>query len=348
MKMLRRSILAGVLALILLASLCACAGGSGGGTEGTAAAEEVSAELYGSPRIDSLVSGNLPGEAPDAKDDLFLHYNYDEIKAHQGEYYSMMVANTNCVQDYVSDKMEEGTLAASEGSTYSAAELAQLKILYDQGTDLETLQKLEVLELQPYLDRISGAASIKELNSVLVSEDFPFSPYLYMTVSAYDMSKANNVFIYPELLFVDNIDGADYYQDSDDDINRLTDTSKDLISCFGKQIEKTSWLSESSRKEMLLKLDKMRLNILSPEGGYVDFCELSLTPTEEGGTLLGNYLKLKTFINDKRNARIGKERTNCSEASDGRSDMKSHMALILLDLSLMRMEPATVFSKQKT
>ena len=168
-KLIKRGV---VLALVLglLLSLSACAGQSGGGTESTAAAteavtdtatepteaeettsaeaevpsetaaEETAAELYGKPWIDSLVTGNIPEEAPDVKDDLFLHYNFEELKAHQGEMYSILTASTNNVRNYVSDKLEAGTLAASESSTYSDAELTQMNIFYEQafylsGTD---------------------------------------------------------------------------------------------------------------------------------------------------------------------------------------------------------------------
>lgn len=49
----------------------------------------------------------------------------------------------------------------------------------------------------------------------------------------------------------------------------------------------------------------MRLCILAPDGGYLDFSDLSLTKSEDGGTLFGNYLKLKSYVNEKNNARIG-------------------------------------------
>ena len=50
---------------------------------GIAAAEalpaEEPAELYGSPWVNSIVIGNLPQAAPEAKDDLFTSVNYDAL-----------------------------------------------------------------------------------------------------------------------------------------------------------------------------------------------------------------------------------------------------------------------------
>ena len=56
---------------------------------------------------------------------------------------------------------------------------------------------------------------------------------------------------------------------------------------------------------MFLKLDNLRLNILVPDGGYRDFSDLVLIKSEDGGTLLGNYLILKAYHNEKENEFIG-------------------------------------------
>ena len=495
MNRLFRRPIAFLLAMIMLLALSACGSKPSGGE--SASNEPVSdvpaAELAGFPWINSLLTGNIPVEAPDVKDDLFLHYNFDEISKHQGEYYSMMVTHQTDVADYVSAKLASGELKASENSSYADAELEQLNILYKQASDLEALANEGLSQIQPYLDRVSGAGSIEELNNVLIAEDFPFSPFLYLPVSAYDMSGVNNVFVYPEFLFVDNIEGANYYQESDDpiveqanlqfisaglasvmadlywivqsqeevqaktqeifaferaygkdagatnvylkqdygaygaatenlsldelaalcpnypvkqtiekfgkgnspfysvmskkwletfnslwteenletlklvitakilhecepyldtavsdiyramvgqqpidaqgnaanvinqnqtfaqlvakiyvgdnysdgDIARLTDLTYDLINHFKKLIESTSWLSDSSKEKILLKLDEMHMNILAPEGDYIDFSDLALTPSEEGGSLVSNYLKIKHYINGKINERIG-------------------------------------------
>ena len=516
MNRLFKKIMAAMLASAMLFALCACAAKPAPTETTTAAAVEtvsesntevteapaetgetgtapVENELAGSPWVDSLLTGNLPEEAPEAKDDLFLHYNFDILMAHQGEMYSELLSHPSEVQDYVSSVLGAGALKASEGGTYTDAELAQLNILFEQAADPETLANDGISRIQPYLDMVNNAGTLEELNRVLVSEDFPFSPFLYLPVSAYDMSGVNNVFVYPEFIFVDNVEGANYYQDSDDpmvaqanmqmissaivsvlidlgwvtesqedanmktqeilnfernygkdagatnvylkqeygvfgaavenlsldeltalcpnypvketlekfgkinspfysvlskkwletfntmwteenldtiklvitakilhecesyldirvtnavramsglqpldaqanaanvinqnktfaqllakiyiadnyddgDVARLTTLTYDLIGSFKKLIDKTTWLSDSSREKMLLKLDEMHMNILSPEGGYIDFSNLTLTPAQEGGSLVTNYLALKAYVEGKINERIG-------------------------------------------
>ncbi|MBQ7614784.1 MAG: hypothetical protein IJU77_07030 [Butyrivibrio sp.] len=51
----------------------------------------------------------------------------------------------------------------------------------------------------------------------------------------------------------------------------------------------------------------MRLCILSPEGGYLDFSDLNLIKSEDGGTLFSNYLILKKWVNEKMGCTIGHE-----------------------------------------
>lgn len=450
--------------------------------------------LTGTPWITSSLTGNLPASAPDAKDDLFLHYNYDEIAAHQGEFYASATANAAAVTDYISAAIENGTLKAPENGKYTENEIKQLQIFYRQASDLAKLEEDGVKDLQPYLDRIMAVSSVEELNAVLVSDDFPFCPYLFLPVGAYDMSGENNVLVYPEFMLVDNLDGAGYYLDTDDevvkaankeivaqslvsvmetlkcigisdeekqaaakqiyafeksygkdagsltaymtqphgafgkasenlsldelaalcpnypvketvikfgkgespfytvlekkwlssfnsvwtdenidviklttaakilkectpyldpkvtdparemlgqpamdaqtnaieacnqnetfaqligkiylsdnytdqDVEKLTSLSNELADSFRDLIASTSWLDEASREKMTQKLDNMIFCLLAPEEGYLDFSGLSLTPTEEGGTLVSNYLKIKDYINGKINERIGK------------------------------------------
>jgi len=80
---------------------------------------------------------------------------------------------------------------------------------------------------------------------------------------------------------------------------RLTDMTANLITTYKQLIEKTGWLGEESRQKALDKLDNMKLNILYPEGGYFSYEDLVLTPSQEGGTIIGNYLKLKEYLNAK-------------------------------------------------
>ena len=45
---------------------------------------EEPAELFGSPWVNSMVTGNLPEPAPDLKDDFYTAVNYDVLAANQG------------------------------------------------------------------------------------------------------------------------------------------------------------------------------------------------------------------------------------------------------------------------
>ncbi len=86
---------------------------------------------------------------------------------------------------------------------------------------------------------------------------------------------------------------------------RLTKLSQDLIDTYKELVGETAWMSEESKKNVLEKLDHMTLNVLEPTGGYYDFSGVDLTPTNEGGTLLGNYLKLKQYRLDQESKMIG-------------------------------------------
>ena len=84
-------------------------------------------------------------------------------------------------------------------------------------------------------------------------------------------------------------------------VDRLTGMAQGLIDTYKTLLDDTSWLGEESQQNVLDKLDNMRLNILAPDGGYFDFDDVELTKPEGGGTLLGNYLKLKEHMNDHEN-----------------------------------------------
>ncbi len=448
---------------------------------------------YGEPWVSSMVAGNLPAEVPRAQDDLYLYYNYDEIREHRGENYSSMTGDTNAIIEEILTSVMDGSIASSKDGAYTDKEIMQLKILCEQASDLETLKDAGIKELQPYLDMIENAKTLDELNDVLVADDFPFCPYFSFLTKAYDMSANNNVEVDYQYLFSTPLEASTYYQDSDDamtnsmhqvtldsyafyvakdmewlgiseeealekvkelveleksfakyaintskyqdkeygayskafgnlsleelsalcpnyplkatakkfgkdrspfftvadkewieyfnkawtednlgllklftqakvlkecenyldpsisdDIrekkgekpvdgtsnavnvcnqpetfsqlfgkiyvelnyaleehDRLQDLAAEIIEAYKRLVSETPWLDDISRKNMLLKLDRMRINILYPEGGYTDFSDLELVSTGDGGSLLGNYLKIKKYLNEKSNALIG-------------------------------------------
>ena len=79
--------------------------------------ESGQAELYGSPWIDGIVTGNLPAEKPEAKDNLYLHYNYDVIAEHQGQQYVPVMEKMAEIKTYFAQYMASGNLTdAKDGS----------------------------------------------------------------------------------------------------------------------------------------------------------------------------------------------------------------------------------------
>lgn len=91
--------------------------------------------------------------------------------------------------------------------------------------------------------------------------------------------------------------------------DKLTETTNGLIEVYRQLYTETEWISEETRENALEKLDNMTLNILGPKDGYIDFSGLRLKSSEEGGTLLGNYLAIKKYRNDLENAMIGQPAT---------------------------------------
>ena len=90
---------------------------------------------------------------------------------------------------------------------------------------------------------------------------------------------------------------------------RLTKLSEDLIDTYKDLVDNTPWMSEESQKRVIEKLDHMTLNVLEPVSGYYDFSGVELTPTDQGGTLLGNYLKLRDYRLDQESKMVGQPAT---------------------------------------
>lgn len=436
--------------------------------------------IDGYPWATSVESGNLPYEKPEMQDDLFTYYNYEFLSAHQDD-----DKYKSTFSEY-SDYVRKAVVGIINDETKKGHALDQMRIFYDQASDIETLEKLGLSELQPYLDMVDEVGSIDELNELLVSDDFPFSPFFMAEIGVTDMQKNNIVEIFPKLLLFDPLlYGGEYYNNHDNkgtkdvydtflfyeimglipdfqqigvgseetfnkvvelgtfetaygkyvdysgkymksgfgayadsvtealfspeevwklcpDIplekildkigmsgselyavstpdwlkamndvwteenldtlklmakaklfdetrpfrdpthtyktlsiydvklptneeyafdvldnvytfsfeiakcyadyhlgdkahERLTDLTQKLVDTYKRLLSETEWLDEASRKALTEKLDKLTLNVLYPAEGYLDYEELELTPTDEGGTLFGNYLKLKEY-----------------------------------------------------
>ncbi len=206
-----------VLAFVITVSLVACCGGGGGSSptgdesanQNAGVVAEASGELAGKPWVTSIAQGNLPAEQPEAKDDLYTHYAYDYLAAHQEQSGSQS-------DDYVTE-FKSANLAVIKDGSKTSHDLEQLRIFFNQAADFEKLKETGLSEVQPYLDRIAAVSSIEEMNKLLLAEDFPFSPFILPALSLSDTREVNIVSVNPNLVLCDPLlVGGAYYQDSDD------------------------------------------------------------------------------------------------------------------------------------
>jgi putative endopeptidase len=82
--------------------------------------------------------------------------------------------------------------------------------------------------------------------------------------------------------------------------------TQDLLDTYKELFEETPWMGDESKANAIEKLETMNLNILEPTEGYFDYSKLDLTPTNKGGSLLGNYFKLKQYRYDCESKLINK------------------------------------------
>ena len=218
MKLIKRTA-AVALAFAMAFVLVACGQSSSGSVSSSAASASASAsasgssaatgELVGKPWVTSIIQGNLPAQAPEAKDDIYTHYGYEYLAAHQTQPSSAMT-------DYAGE-LQTTNLAVIKDASKSSHDLDQLRIFYNQAADTETLQKTGFADVQPYLDRIDAVKSIEDMNTLLKAEDFPFSPFVLSYLTVADTRDVNIANVAANLALVDTFAvGGAYYQDSDD------------------------------------------------------------------------------------------------------------------------------------
>ena len=180
---------------------------------------------YGSPWVSSVFTDNLPDATPTAADDLYLHYSYDYAAAHQKAVYASVAADAQ-------GELQAAVTAIVKSSSVESPELEQLRLFYNQAADLDAVEAAGADELKPYLLAVLDTQSLDELEEVLLSEDFPFSPWIETNVSAPDMKSDMCVAVMPHMLFSDAESGADLYRDADNenakDAIELTRSQKKL------------------------------------------------------------------------------------------------------------------------
>lgn len=216
MKLIKRTA-AVALAFAMAFVLVACGQSSSGSASSPTASASVSAsassaatgELVGKPWVTSIIQGNLPAQAPEAKDDIYTHYGYEYLAAHQAQ-------PSMATVDYAGD-LRTANLAVIKDASKSSHDLDQLRIFYNQAVDTETLQKTGLADVQPYLDRIDAVKSIEDMNALLKAGDFPFSPFVLSFLTVADTRDVNIVTVAANLALVNTVVvGGTYYQDSDD------------------------------------------------------------------------------------------------------------------------------------
>ena len=183
-----------------------------GASEGEAS-EEQPAGLVGKPWVTSMLQGNLPVEEPEAKDDLYAHYAYDYLVAHQNESTN---PNVSAMADHAGE-LKDTVVAAIKDESKAGHDLEQLRIFYNQAADTDALEATGLSEVQPYIDRIDAVTSLEELNALVAADDFPFSPFITAVVKTNDTRATNIVGVYPNFLFSNALlVGGTNYAETDD------------------------------------------------------------------------------------------------------------------------------------
>ncbi|MDR3596173.1 M13 family metallopeptidase [Clostridium sp.] len=87
-----------------------------------------------------------------------------------------------------------------------------------------------------------------------------------------------------------------------EDVESIT---KEIIEIYKNRINNLDWMSESTKKNAIDKLDKLTIKIGYPEN-WVDYSTVNIKSYEEGGSLFDNVMALRTFEQDRMFNRINK------------------------------------------
>ena len=267
-----------VFALVMALVLVACGGSASSSASSAASGSSASAssvassasanassaataELAGKPWVTSIIQGNLPAEAPAAKDDLYTNSNYEYLAAHQAQPSSAMIDHAT--------ELQATNLTTIKDTSKSNHDLDQLRIFYNQAADAEALQKTGLADVQPYLDRIDAVTSIEDMNALLKADDFPFSPFVLSYITVIDTRDVNVVSVGANLALVDTISvGGSYYQDTSDP---QTQKSMDAAVQDAATMALVDLLSTGMTREELRTNFASMLEFEKKHGKYVDF-----------------------------------------------------------------------------
>lgn len=186
MKKMKRMALTALLAIFLAAAACGAPAPSqvtpAPAPEQTEAkpsaaepAESASAAA-GSPWIDTSILGNLPGQAPDPKDDLFTAYGYEWMSTHTDVPDGYVKYGVREQVDQANqDKLRE--LMQDESQSSHEAEL--VRTVYQSALDMDARNEAGLEPLAPYIQKVLEIETIDELTEYLCDSEYNLSVPLF-------------------------------------------------------------------------------------------------------------------------------------------------------------------------
>ena len=87
-----------------------------------------------------------------------------------------------------------------------------------------------------------------------------------------------------------------------EDVENMT---KEIIQTYKKRIDNLDWMSSSTKKNAIEKLDKLKVKIGYPEN-WIDYSKINIKSYEEGGSLFENMMILRNFTNERVFGKINK------------------------------------------
>lgn len=91
-------------------------------------------------------------------------------------------------------------------------------------------------------------------------------------------------------------------QKTKEDVENIT---KEVIEVYKKRINNLDWMSESTKKNAVDKLDNMNIKIGYPQS-WVDYSKVEIKSYEEGGSLFDNAMALRIFSRERNFGKLNK------------------------------------------
>ena len=94
------------------------------------------------------------------------------------------------------------------------------------------------------------------------------------------------------------------------DVENIT---KEIIQTYKKRINNLDWMSSSTKKNAIEKLDKLNVKIGYPEN-WLDYSKINIKSYEEGSSLFENMMILRNFANERVFRKINKPVNKAKES----------------------------------